>query len=274
MTSTPAHAALWDGYLKKDISFLSCPHVKRSFFRWLYEDGWLLARDLQGCHVLEIGCGDGADAVKLIQNVRCSRLTAINVSSKRLELATRVIGQSGLADRITAVQRDAHDTGFPDHQFDAVVCNSVMLFLDHDRFFREARRILKPLGRVYFFNESMPHSLPAILARIIRLSPRTAELEKNITCRLSDLEIARLCASHGLKCVYRASFLVLHDVVMGDRAAGMAPEEPDGRVGRLYETGPRFPVGNCRSGPAPYGSLRLLPQSRLDLRRLLPIGGG
>jgi SAM-dependent methyltransferase len=50
---------------------------------------------------------------------------------------------------------DAHRLAFADESFDLVVGNSVLLFLDKERFARECLRVMKRGGRALFPNESM-----------------------------------------------------------------------------------------------------------------------
>jgi SAM-dependent methyltransferase len=50
---------------------------------------------------------------------------------------------------------DAHKLAFADETFDLVVGNSVLLFLDKERFASECLRVLKPGGRALFPNESL-----------------------------------------------------------------------------------------------------------------------
>ncbi|MBI5870571.1 MAG: class I SAM-dependent methyltransferase [Actinobacteria bacterium] len=116
------------------------------------------ARDLLGVcddslDILEIGCGDGVDSIRLAAT--SNRVCAIDLAENRIAQAQGNISRNGLSERITARHMDAHDLDFPDGHFDLVIGNSVLLFLDRKRFARECYRVLKPGGRAIFPNESM-----------------------------------------------------------------------------------------------------------------------
>jgi ubiquinone/menaquinone biosynthesis C-methylase UbiE len=86
--------------------------------------------DPTGRHVLDYGCGQGRDAVSLVQR------GAAHVT--------------GVADRTTFVVADAHATAFEDDAFDLVIGNSILHHLDVEVALREIRRILRPGGTAAF----------------------------------------------------------------------------------------------------------------------------
>jgi ubiquinone/menaquinone biosynthesis C-methylase UbiE len=72
-----------------------------------------------------------------------------------VQIARQNVRRAALSDRIDVLRMDAHQLAFPDHHFDVVFCNSVLLFLDRERFFPEVVRVLKPGGRLLLFRESL-----------------------------------------------------------------------------------------------------------------------
>jgi ubiquinone/menaquinone biosynthesis C-methylase UbiE len=143
----------WDGYIKRDGCFLS--QSASRFDAELQEYAQSLCTGLDGASALEIGCGDGSDAVGLVRQFKAARVVAIDIAEKRLEVARQNVRRAGLEDRIELRRMDANRLDFPDREFDVIFCNSVMLFLDRERFIPEAIRVLKPGGRLLLFRESL-----------------------------------------------------------------------------------------------------------------------
>ncbi|HUR04794.1 MAG TPA: class I SAM-dependent methyltransferase [Nonomuraea sp.] len=75
------------------------------------------ATDLEPGRALDLGCGEGADAVWLAR--RGWRVTAVDISGVALERAGRHAAQEGVAERIDWQRHDLA-TSFPDGVFDLV----------------------------------------------------------------------------------------------------------------------------------------------------------
>ncbi|GAB3457875.1 class I SAM-dependent methyltransferase [Streptomonospora sediminis] len=78
------------------------------------------AADLSAGTALELGCGEGADAIWLAR--RNWRVTAVDVSAVALERAGRHAAEAGVADRIGFERHDLAET-FPDGRFDLVAAS-------------------------------------------------------------------------------------------------------------------------------------------------------
>lgn len=103
--------------------------------------------------ILDVGCGDGTDAITLAS--ASNEVWGIDISPVRLKRAREKVKQGNLDGRIHFDQMDANQLGFPDNYFHLIIGNSVLLFLDRDKFLRECLRVLKPGGRALFSNESL-----------------------------------------------------------------------------------------------------------------------
>jgi cyclopropane fatty-acyl-phospholipid synthase-like methyltransferase len=100
-----------------------------------------------GQRVLDVGCGTGAPACRLVadQGVEVVGITtsAIGVAAARERAAAE-----GL-DGATFEQRDGTDNGFPDQSFDRVwVLESSHLMPDRKGLIDECARVLRPGGRI------------------------------------------------------------------------------------------------------------------------------
>jgi SAM-dependent methyltransferase len=101
----------------------------------------------RGC-VLELAAGTGVVTRALARRLAPSvEMVATDLNQPMLDLAaTRITGR-----RIEWRQADATSLPFDADSFDAILCQfGVMFFPDKARAFREARRVLKPGGRLLF----------------------------------------------------------------------------------------------------------------------------
>lgn len=96
-------------------------------------------------HALDLGCGEGGDAVWLAR--RGWRVTAVDISANALARTTRFVAESGVADRVSTERHDLAET-FPEGVFDLV---SAQYFqspfkLPRGEVMRKAARALAPGG--------------------------------------------------------------------------------------------------------------------------------
>lgn len=98
--------------------------------------------------VLDIACGKGASAIRLIEAFGC-RVTGIDLSAMNLEKARAAAEQAGCADRADFIVGDAESLPVSDRHFDAVISEcSVCTFLDADTAAAEMARVLRPGGQL------------------------------------------------------------------------------------------------------------------------------
>jgi len=196
--SVPGQAEFWDEFLKRDLSYLSRSaesRKKSSYYSQIFETNEKHVELLRGGNILEVGCGDGMDSVALALDYGCT-VTAIDISETRVQLARENIRKFNFEERISARVGDANALDFDDEQFDGVIGNSVMLFLDHDKACSEISRVLRPGGRLVLTNESMPLSPLVKLSRKFGLSYRSKELESYVVERLTPGRIDELARKY------------------------------------------------------------------------------
>jgi SAM-dependent methyltransferase len=128
---------VYDGYL--------VPLISEGFADDLV--GRIASADPQS--VLETAAGTGVLTRALAKRLAGgARLTATDLNQPMLD---RAAGRQGPDDRISWQQADAQALPFEDGAFDAVCCQfGVMFFPDRVSAYREARRVLKPVGRFLF----------------------------------------------------------------------------------------------------------------------------
>ena len=110
--------------------------------------------------LLEVACGSGPFLARHASHVRY--VAGLDLSEIQVAL-----GRRRLADRIAAgtadiVHGDAVDLPWEDGRFSAVVCNSIVGFLEPARALSEMCRVLRPDGRaVVMMNPRVPEGTPS-----------------------------------------------------------------------------------------------------------------
>ena len=105
-----------------------------------------LGGGLEGCRVLEIGCGRGSGVALIIDLLGARSVDAIDVDPAMVRRAARRVGP-----RSDVRIGDMVDTGAASASYDAVVDMGAMHLEPRWReALRETRRILKPGGHLYF----------------------------------------------------------------------------------------------------------------------------
>lgn len=97
--------------------------------------------------VLDLGCGEGGDALWLAR--QGWQVTATDISAVAVERLAALARSHGLGDRVSAVRHDLH-TSFPPGRFDLICAHYLHTPLDLDRatVLRSAAHALRPGGRL------------------------------------------------------------------------------------------------------------------------------
>ncbi|WP_329241839.1 methyltransferase domain-containing protein [Actinoallomurus sp. NBC_01490] len=137
-----------------------------------------------GQHILDIGCGIGNPAMRLLNAHKVS-VHGITVSQVQVAEATARAGREGMSDRATFQYADAADMPFVDASFDAAWAIESMAHMDDcERMLSETARVLRPGGRL-------------AIVDVIRRDPVAPERQGDVDA------ICRLFALHTLETVDR-----------------------------------------------------------------------
>jgi cyclopropane fatty-acyl-phospholipid synthase-like methyltransferase len=99
-------------------------------------------------HVLDAGCGVGGSAIWLAQEFGV-QVVGISLLPSEVRRGRRFAHRRGVADRVTLERQDFTHTNFADGSFDVIwAIESICHALDKREFLAEARRLLKPGGRL------------------------------------------------------------------------------------------------------------------------------
>ena len=101
-----------------------------------------------GQRILDTGCGFGGTIASLNDRFNNLDLVGLNISGKQLERAREQV-QAKANNSIEFVEGDACELPFADNSFDVVLAvECIFHFPSRVRFFQEARRVLRPGGRL------------------------------------------------------------------------------------------------------------------------------
>jgi sarcosine/dimethylglycine N-methyltransferase len=102
--------------------------------------------------VLDVGCGIGGPARYLARTTGAT-LSGIDLTAEFCDIARELNRRTGFGDSIDIRQADALDLPFPDEAFDVAWTQHVaMNIADKPGLYRELRRVLRPGGRLAFFD--------------------------------------------------------------------------------------------------------------------------
>lgn len=114
-----------------------------------------------GRKLIEVACGVGTTAVFLAGETGAS-VDATNISETQLAEAKDRAAQAGLQDRVSFAFGDYHHLDAEAGSYDAWLCQEALLYAhDRQQVFAEARRVVKPGGRILFTDLTLSEALPA-----------------------------------------------------------------------------------------------------------------
>lgn len=133
-----------------------------------YGCGLCLPDDIDGLSVLDLGCGAGRDVYIAAQLVgEKGRVVGVDMTQEQLDVAIKhkqwhadKFGYSNVDFKLGYIERLA-ELGLADASFDVIVSNCVInLSPDKEAVLREAYRLLKPGGELYFSDVYSDRRMP------------------------------------------------------------------------------------------------------------------
>lgn len=98
-------------------------------------------------HLLDIGCGSGIPAIKIMQQKGC-RVDGITINHQQQQKAYMSARQAKLCDKSHFILGDATHLPYPNDYFDCTLLLESIHHIGHEQAIREASRVLKPGGAI------------------------------------------------------------------------------------------------------------------------------
>lgn len=109
--------------------------------------------------VLDAGCGSGLTACHLAKNIGC-QVIGIDINEEMIEKAHQRAEHEGVAQLAQFQVADVNTLPFPDNHFDWIIGESITVFLDKEKVYKEFYRVLKPQGSLADLEMALLHELP------------------------------------------------------------------------------------------------------------------
>lgn len=142
--------------------------------------------------ILDVGCGLGANALRLSKHYPADQITGVNISEKQIE-ACRAKAPGSRFEVMNAV----HLT-FPDGSFDTVISVEAAFHFDtREKFLKEAYRVLKPGGRIVMADTLLsPGGILGVVMRVRRrlLAARERRADRKVGAA-GMIPVANTCLS-------------------------------------------------------------------------------
>jgi arsenite methyltransferase len=110
--------------------------------------------------VLDVGCGSGLTACHLAKTIGC-KIIGVDINTEMIDKACQRAEAEGVTHLVEFKVADANNLPFADNSFDLVMGESITVFLDKAKVYREFLRVLKPEGRVADLEMALQFELPA-----------------------------------------------------------------------------------------------------------------
>ncbi|WP_407309371.1 class I SAM-dependent methyltransferase [Desulfosporosinus sp. SB140] len=114
--------------------------------------------------VLDAGCGSGLTACHVAKTIGC-KIIGIDINPLMVEKARNRAEKEGLSHLVKFEAADVYQLPFDDNLFDLVIAESITVFLDKVKVYREFYRVLRPEGRVADLEMALIKELPPHLRK-------------------------------------------------------------------------------------------------------------
>lgn len=115
-------------------------------------------------YLLDAGCGSGLTACHLAKTLGC-KIIGIDINPQMIEKASLRAEKEKVSHLVEFRVADVYHLPFADNSFDWVIAESISVFLDKVKVFREFYRVLKSEGRVADLEMALLKELPTHLRR-------------------------------------------------------------------------------------------------------------
>lgn len=115
-------------------------------------------------YVLDAGCGSGLTACYLAKTIGC-KIVGVDLNPQMVQKACLRAEKEGVSHLVEFKVADVYNIPFANNHFDLVMAESIAVFLDKVKVYREFYRVLKPEGRIADLEMALLTELPAPLRK-------------------------------------------------------------------------------------------------------------
>lgn len=138
------HWGYWDDPAAADGSVVDFAKAAEKLCRLVCDAGGVK----DGLRILDCGCGFGGTIASLNERFSHLQMVGLNIDGRQLARARQEVIPMN-HNQIEFIEGDACQLPFEDNSFDIVLAvECIFHFPDRDRFFQEARRVLRPGGKL------------------------------------------------------------------------------------------------------------------------------
>lgn len=98
-------------------------------------------------HVLDIGCGTGKTSCHISKKMGC-KVVGTDISSDMIFMANKRAASTKLEKKVNFITADLQNLPFENDSFDAIILESVMIYVNKEKALNELKRVLKPDGKI------------------------------------------------------------------------------------------------------------------------------
>ena len=131
--------------------------------------------------ILDAACGDAFLSLEIMKYAKNIRLYGIDISEPFLLLAEENASRMGLEEQASFIKGDIENIDFPDKKFDLMICFGSLSYVDYEKVFQEANRLLNDHGE-FIIIDTLGHNPILNLNRQIKLAAG-----KKITKQVSNI---------------------------------------------------------------------------------------
>jgi SAM-dependent methyltransferase len=166
-------------------------------------------RTVPGRSVLDVGCGFGLETLRLAEAVRPDgHVSGIDKSEEFITLARRRAAAAG--QEIDLRAGDAQALPYPDHSFDIVRAERVMVYLpEPEKALAEMRRVARPGGRIALIEPDFGTNVVNVPERALARAVLDHECDANVPQGWLVRDLAAMLADQGFRDIELATRIVL-----------------------------------------------------------------